>query len=896
MKAMASLFRSTNNPSLKELSAVILVCFSLASTFTPGASAQPVMRVVKQSDNGIQLLVNGGFEQLNQQGMTAWAAWQGGFREAAAEGRAGSRAVVCERGESGKESGASQTLVLNRTNIAPLVVRGWSKADSVSGSADSGYSLYLDIVYRDGTPLWGRTANFQCGTHDWQEVSLVLLPDKPVKSVTLHCLFRGHTGKVWFDDVTLHEVPTPAGAVLFQGAAVEKLPTANTPTTKGERQKFATQDGLEITCCDNSIVSLNVQGRELAAGSPSGFLARDFAANSDVFAFTNGRCADLGLDVQTRFSPTPQCVMVDGSIADTTGKDRAVTLLFALPVDATGWTWADDVRQTREIAGTGEFANTINLRCGANGKMSKYPLGAIWNEQAGLGLCVDMEKPSQYRIVYHAGTKQFFLAWDLGLSKETAKFPSRANFRFAIFSFEPAQGFRGALQKFYALFPQQFVKRVRSEGTWMPFTDIAKVPGFADFGFGFQEGAPNVRFDDDHGIASFFYVEPMSYWLSLPADVPRTYDAALSVLNRDLAGDRDKDKQQMAGATLSSGIHGPNGQLALYLVKAPWCDGGVFTLNPDPDLSSGSTNLPTKASVMWEAIDQCFKKNAPPQGTAAPGAGLDGVYLDSLEMSATELDYSRDHFASADVPLVFDQSGRVCRLMMFSTWEFARELARRMHSTGKLTFANAVLWNYSFPAALLDVMGTEVNWLHQGQYAPDTDATMNFRRALCRQKPYCLLMNTDYTRFTPALVENYFQRCLFYGVWPGFFDQEAASKDPYWVSEKKWYERDRSLFQKYIPLLKQVTSAGWQPVTRASTDTPKVWLERFGEPSEGRFFLTALNDQGETQRTRITLDKAISSITAARDLITGKELSLDKDGRIVIELPTQGAALIQLTR
>jgi hypothetical protein len=111
-------------------------------------------------------------------------------------------------------------------------------------------------------------------------------------------------------------------------------------------------------------------------------------------------------------------------------------------------------------------------------------------------------------------------------------------------------------------------------------------------------------------------------------------------------------------------------------------------------------------------------------------------------------------------------------------------------------------------SSMLDVLGTEVNWLQQGEYAPDADAVMLFRRALCRQKPYCLLLNTDYAKFTPALVERYFQRCLFYGVWPGFFDPDAASKDPYWTSSKRWYERDRALFKKYIPLFQRVTAAG----------------------------------------------------------------------------------------
>ena len=98
-------------------------------------------------------------------------------------------------------------------------MRGWSKAQNVSGGADSGYSLYVDLIYADGTPLWGQTGNFRCGTHDWEQREFVILPDKPVKTLTLHCLFRGHAGKVWFDDVRL-EVKAEDGAVLFQGVPV----------------------------------------------------------------------------------------------------------------------------------------------------------------------------------------------------------------------------------------------------------------------------------------------------------------------------------------------------------------------------------------------------------------------------------------------------------------------------------------------------------------------------------------------------------------------------------------------------------------------------------------------------------------------------------------------------
>jgi hypothetical protein len=45
-----------------------------------------------------------------------------------------------------------------------------------------------------------------------------------------------------------------------------------------------------------------------------------------------------------------------------------------------------------------------------------------------------MDQPAQYRLVYHAGTRQFFIAYHFGLAKDTARFPSSAGFRFVLLS------------------------------------------------------------------------------------------------------------------------------------------------------------------------------------------------------------------------------------------------------------------------------------------------------------------------------------------------------------------------------------------------------------------------------------------------------------------------------
>jgi len=70
------------------------------------------------------------------------------------------------------------------------------------------------------------------------------------------------------------------------------------------------------------------------------FLVRDVAANSDVYNFVNGACPELGLKLTTEIKPQKDHLVFQGRLTDLTGKDRAVTLMFAVPVGATGWRWA----------------------------------------------------------------------------------------------------------------------------------------------------------------------------------------------------------------------------------------------------------------------------------------------------------------------------------------------------------------------------------------------------------------------------------------------------------------------------------------------------------------------------------------------------------------------------
>ena len=85
----------------------------------------------------------------------------------------------------------------------------------VTGSRENVAVTYeRELTYADGSYLYGQVAAFPCGTHDWEHRSVTIRPAKLVKSLTLHALFRGHAGTVWFDDLSLKEIqgdqPDPA--------------------------------------------------------------------------------------------------------------------------------------------------------------------------------------------------------------------------------------------------------------------------------------------------------------------------------------------------------------------------------------------------------------------------------------------------------------------------------------------------------------------------------------------------------------------------------------------------------------------------------------------------------------------------------------------------------------
>ncbi|MDI9585140.1 MAG: beta-galactosidase trimerization domain-containing protein [Acidobacteriota bacterium] len=166
----------------------------------------------------------------------------------------GAGALLCDNSGGGRGSGAgvSQAVRLNQTEPKPIKIAGWSKAQDVAPGAGYEYSLYVDMVYTDGTPWYMQVAPFKPGTHDWEYSESVVTPEKPVRSASFHAFIREKSGKVWFDDLFFGEV---GGENLLRDPGFEP----------GERVDTQARDKLVSEYLDLNANAMHIY---LSPGSP----------------------------------------------------------------------------------------------------------------------------------------------------------------------------------------------------------------------------------------------------------------------------------------------------------------------------------------------------------------------------------------------------------------------------------------------------------------------------------------------------------------------------------------------------------------------------------------------------------------------------------------------------
>ena len=159
-------------------------------------------RVRMRSANAVK---NGHFEE---DAASTWFSFESGYTIKSIPPRTGTvslsgKSLFLENADASKSSGAVQLVRLHQKEASPVLIMGWSKAINMSGSKDSGYSLYIDITFIDGTHEWSFALPFDPKRPDWQLQYAMLERPKPIHELQVYCMLRGHEGTAVFDDVVV---------------------------------------------------------------------------------------------------------------------------------------------------------------------------------------------------------------------------------------------------------------------------------------------------------------------------------------------------------------------------------------------------------------------------------------------------------------------------------------------------------------------------------------------------------------------------------------------------------------------------------------------------------------------------------------------------------------------
>ena len=121
-------------------------------------------------------------------------------------------------------------------------------------------------------------------------------------------------------------------------------------------------------------------------------------------------------------------------------------------------------------------------------------------------------------------------------------------------------------------------------------------------------------------------------------------------------------------------------------------------------------------------------------------------------------------------------------------------------------------------------------------------------------------------RLSDAEIARRLNTCLTYTWWAGI---DGTSQQT--------FDQKRPIFKKYIPVLRGLAQAGWEPVTFAVTETKATIIERFGGKDGRPLFFTVRNTEQIAGTISVTIDAKALGLSVNRlrvsDIMAGKEIT-----------------------
>jgi hypothetical protein len=683
-------------------------------------------------------------------------------------------------------------------------------------------------------------------------------------------------------------------------------------------------------------LTLAIGDRDVRLSGDGGFRVYDATTKSAV-ALPQGKVSGSGksiafetktpeanVAISARFEQKDGYVLVTGEVVNQRGDERGFIVDYRLPRLAPDAVFSYHLEQSVPMDRTTETENTA------------LPLGAMSAGDTGIAMAIPPTDPRVFGLA--ADATGLSMRFYLGTSPLPRKFPNKATFAFIIYGIEPAWGFRSALSRYYGFYPEYYVQRLKKEGIFM-FQMVDRMPSNVDqYGFNLSEPqwteeqiARALERDEKNNIATFPYMIVGQREVKFLPALPKNYQEAMDIYSKWTLADHGvrpllKEAAAAQGDLFlkeevdNSGVIGAEGRKVIVVRDTLWGQKSVtFKINPNPDLFADE-NRRTTGAMALQLTAKWIKMH--PE--------YDGMFVDSMGANwPAVLNYRPDHFTYARYPLTFDPDGKVALQNDISHYEYIESLRKLLRASNRLVLANGVYIYTSrgtnrptkasagieqqtvstmfneflataappehyragarigrfFDSALFDVASSEFGVKATLEQCRD-------ERVLLGRKPYAFL---NYHWEEQEKINDFVNRCLSYGIFAStstnFFSGVIYELHP------NGYLRDKPLLDWYVPLVRTLSKAGWEPVRYAKLEGQSLAAERFGSGST--VYYTLFNDSDKPQVGTLSIDLAALGFDPAKASIKeiGRQTKLEpKAGAVTLTLEPKKCYVIQVSK
>ena len=607
--------------------------------------------------------------------------------------------------------------------------------------------------------------------------------------------------------------------------------------------------GLTMDVSSTGVVSgVGLNGTSLPSATGGGFFLREPNSSTTVpltgsAVSANGiltldlTSAALKASVKATVSQGNGYIEVSGTLENLdpiNNPDRGLWLGFNVPVNTTGWNWGHNLTDVSQV-----ISSTAPGYSGDDRLL--IPIPAVWSTNGGIALCIPPTDPCVFENSADAGGVRIQMAF--GLSPITTNFPSKAAFRFRIYSIDGTWGFRDALAKYYDWYPDYYaiapsiMKRLNYNRDWLTMNYENEGPSASDLaGLAFPAVGQYCAYTKltarPQGMTG---VENLSFTDTLAA----------------IANCTDIMHYGRKGTSLAEA------QAAISNCVAYHPD-GTWSMQVDPALGT----LDIGHNVSPNLFKDAAHPNSPVYGDMylrRPGKllGFDPnfthMHWDVTGGRSTIVNYRRDHFAYTAHPLTFDQLGRLCLPTQFTNYELF-DAFRLQLKQGGLFHEGAGMQDFGAKNAT-ELPGGQDRvgmFFLASQLASAWNEGGEKYHALGDYDEYRIFMGRKSYRiawgppasligFDPfATIKRALAAATAFGFAccpdpPYFYSTSHPNYDPTGYSGCNGLinaPAHQALWANYIPANEAIRLAGWEPVTHAYSSSSAVEVQRFGHGQE----------------------------------------------------------------